>query len=200
VAGSDAPGLSREAFEQLLAALDPVRERAGQRYEGIRARLRRFFMARGMPEPEDLADQTIDRVARKLSEGEIIRTPDLIRYFLGVARNVALQAWSLEQRRRESPRSWEEAISTPSEDDAQEAATLACLERCLEALPPESRTLALHYYDHDPAEKVERRRDLARQLSVGSNALRIRLHRLRAQLAACTRRCLEKGREGGQPS
>jgi hypothetical protein len=39
------------------------------------------------------------------------------------------------------------------------------------------------------------RRALAGQLGVAPNALRIRLHRLRAQLELCVRRCLESGGE-----
>jgi hypothetical protein len=37
-----AVALSREAFDVLLATLDPVRELAGERYEAIRGRLHRL--------------------------------------------------------------------------------------------------------------------------------------------------------------
>src|SRR5437868_5161996 len=76
--------LTREAFEQLLAALDPDRERAGLRYENIRRKLIEFFEARGSNSPADNADETINRVARRLDEGE--RVQDLSAYFYGVAR------------------------------------------------------------------------------------------------------------------
>ena len=59
--------LTPEAFARLLAALDPDRERAGLRYENIRRKLIEFFEARGSNSPADNADETINRVARRLA-------------------------------------------------------------------------------------------------------------------------------------
>ncbi len=53
---SDASALSREALDRLLARLDGDRERAGRRYETLRAGLVRFFEWRGSPFPVDNAD------------------------------------------------------------------------------------------------------------------------------------------------
>ena len=182
------PGLTPDDFDRLLAALDASRERAGIQYEAIRVRLLRFFLCRSAPRPEELADETIDRVCRKLAQGEVIRSADVGRYFLGVARNVAREAWDLERRQRES-RSLDairqmQTPAGPAEDD-----TAGCLDRCLAAMAPESRDLLLRYYDNDPPEKIARRRALAEALGVKPNALRIRLYRLRAQLEGCLRRC-----------
>jgi DNA-directed RNA polymerase specialized sigma24 family protein len=189
------PGLSRESLDLLLATLDPVRERAGERYEGIRSRLVRFFLCRGLAQPEELADDTIDRVCRRLVEGEEIRAVDVARYFLGVARNVAREAWDLDQRRRASGATQEMARRSLAAADEPDQGALACLEQCLETLPPEARDLVLRYYDSEPSTKVERRRALASQLGIAPNALRIRLHRLRAQLERCIRRCLRARNE-----
>jgi DNA-directed RNA polymerase specialized sigma24 family protein len=194
------PGLSRESLDLLLAALDPVRERAGERYEGIRARLLRFFLSRGAPQPEDLADETIDRVCRRLGEGEVIRAPDVARYFLGVARNVAREAWARESRRESGVpletvlRRAAAAEHRPDED------AMACMESCLEAMPPETRDVLLRYYDAASPEKAQHRRALADSLGIQPNALRIRLHRLRGSLQGCVRRCLQKRSEMGPRS
>ena len=59
--------LTKEAFDALLGWLDPNREVAGQKYEVIRRRLITIFSCRGCAEAEDLADETINRVASKLS-------------------------------------------------------------------------------------------------------------------------------------
>lgn len=55
-------------FEQLLAWLDEDRELAGKKYEEIRFRLINLFIARGCRISEELADKTIDRVARKVKD------------------------------------------------------------------------------------------------------------------------------------
>lgn len=62
--------LTQESFDALLAWLDPAREEAGRRYEEIRRRLIKIFTCRGCGEPEDLADETINRVSKKLKEIE----------------------------------------------------------------------------------------------------------------------------------
>ena len=180
--------VSPEAFERLLAAFDPVRDGAGEGYEVIRACLLRFFGARRFARPEELADETIDRVCRRLGQGEVIRTPEVRRYFIGVARNVARETWDLERRRRESGFALEvarRARLAPLPEDEK----LACLDHCLEALEPESRELLLRYYDSGPSQKIARRRALAHQLGVPPNTLRTRLHRLRTQLETRIRRC-----------
>jgi DNA-directed RNA polymerase specialized sigma24 family protein len=194
-------GLSREAFEALLAHLDPDRERAGERYEAIRHRLLRFFACRGASCPDELADEAIDRVGRKLAAGEVIRIPDVGRYFLGVARNVLREAWDAEGRRRSAGLCPEaERVAPGPEPDT---AIADCLERCLEKLPPESRDLLLRYYSVDRSNKVAARRALAAGLGLGGAALRLRLHRLRAKLEGCIGLCLEARGEtstGAAPS
>src|SRR5215216_2251273 len=60
--------LTSEEFDDLLSWLDPNRERAGSRYEEIRAGLIKRFRWRGCSDAEDLADKTINRVVKKLPE------------------------------------------------------------------------------------------------------------------------------------
>ena len=59
--------LTSEDFDGLLAALNSDSDRAGQMYQDIRDHLIRIFVWRGCSEAEDYADETINRVARKLS-------------------------------------------------------------------------------------------------------------------------------------
>src|SRR5215510_12704015 len=84
-------------FEKLLTLLDPDRERAGVEYEEIRSKLVKFFKWRGWPRPEELVDETIDRVCWRLAEGEVIRQTDPFLYCHGVARNVLREAWDSRQ-------------------------------------------------------------------------------------------------------
>ena len=78
-------GLTPEGFDALLAQLNPDRERAGEIYETIRRKLVRLFEWRGCGSPEDLTDETINRVARRLAEGVELRSSDPYGYFCGVA-------------------------------------------------------------------------------------------------------------------
>ena len=82
--------LTDSAFGRLLDHLDRDRARAADRYEELRRILVRFFEWRSAPFPEELADATFDRVARKLAEGVMIE--NIGAYSYGVARLVALEA------------------------------------------------------------------------------------------------------------
>lgn len=189
--------LGHESFEALLQALAPDREAAGERYEALRERLVRFFAWRGGSQPEDLADEAFDRASRRLAEGERIRTPDIAPYLLGVARNVLREAWDREQRRQVQQGEIVRSATVNAPPDG--TAALQCLQRCLRALPAETRELILLYYEEDGSQQIEHRRQIADRLGVAPNALRIRLHRLRAQLEECVTACLDGRSETSGP-
>src|SRR5262245_29135467 len=73
--------LTQEAFDKLLATLDEDRERAGEIYLEIRSNLVRFFEWRGCPFPEDHADETFNRVAKRAEEEKILNPSS---YCIGV--------------------------------------------------------------------------------------------------------------------
>lgn len=195
-----APDADRASFDRLLAALDPDRERAGALYEGLRARLIRFFAWRGAEGAEDLADRTIDRVSRKFSEGETIREADPSAYFYGVARNILRERWT--ERARE--RSRQPLVPFPPAPAPEERAVferrLACLDRCLAALPARSRELVLAYYEGRRRVRIDARRALAEARGIPVNALRIRVCRLRLHLEACVRACLDVSSDETNPA
>src|SRR5690349_2354142 len=58
--------IDRSAFDELLSWLAPDPDAAGQQYELIRRKLIALFRCRGCLSPEDLADETINRVIKKL--------------------------------------------------------------------------------------------------------------------------------------
>ncbi|HEY9501290.1 MAG TPA: hypothetical protein VIR01_06680, partial [Pyrinomonadaceae bacterium] len=74
--------LTKEAFDKLLESLAPDRDSAANKYLEIRANLLKFFEWRGCPFPEDHADETFNRVARKIVDGEEIRNHAA--YIIGV--------------------------------------------------------------------------------------------------------------------
>ncbi len=72
---------------------------------------------------------------------------------------------------------------------------MECARHCLRALPVESARLLLAYYEDDKGKKIANRQELANQLGVSPNTLRMRLRRIRVQLEQCIIRC-EKRKSG----
>ena len=78
--------------------------------------------------------------------------------------------------------------TVPGADDDADALP-ACFERCLAALPAETRTLVLDYYVDDRRAKIEHRRRLAVSLGLSESALRNRVQRVRNRLERCVDAC-----------
>jgi RNA polymerase sigma factor (sigma-70 family) len=173
--------LTQESFDALLAWLAPAREEAGQRYEDIRLRLIKIFTCRGCGEPEDLTDETINRVSKKLKEIQSDYSGDPARYFYGVANKVHLEYL----RRRPAP-----IPPAPPEAAADIEKEYECLERCMQQLTADNRALVLQYYQEDKRAKIDHRKQLAEQLGIALNALRIRAYRIRASMQHCVEGCV----------
>ena len=174
--------LTQDAFDALLTWLAPEREHAAKRYEEIRRRLIKFFACRSYAAAEDLTDETINRVARKVQE-ELGRTyvGDTAPYFYGVAHNVYLE------HVRKKPAPLPMPPPRPTEEVEREH---ACLEQCLERLPKRSSELIREFYQEEKQAKIEHRKMLAERLGITPNALRIQAHRIRLTLLECVRQCL----------
>ena len=189
--------LTKEAFERLLDSLDANRERAGEKYENVRRKLIEFFEARGSNSPADHADQTINRVARRLDEGEGVK--DISAYSYGVARLLLKE--TLRGRGKE-PLTLDLApaplIVTDDDEDERrhlEEARLKCFEVCLSNLPAASRVLIIEYYREEKGIKIEQRKRQADALNMSLNALRLRVCRIRVDLGDCITSCLDRSRE-----
>jgi len=178
--------LSQEAFDALLDWLDSNREQAAIRYEEIRARLITIFTGRGCVDAEDLADETINRVTRRLSQIKEDFTGDPTRYFFGVANFI-----HMEYMRRKPP----QPSPFPPTDSNQLEVEFRCLEHCIASLSEENRYLLLKYYGVEGGSKVEKRKQLAKELGIAPNALRIRAYRIRLGLQECVENCIERSEE-----
>ena len=174
--------LTPAAFDRLLRELDRDRDAAGQHYENLRRRLTRFFDIRGSVFSEEHADETLNRLARKLEAGEEIR--DVPTYAVGVARMVLKEVARAEQAR--APLHNEPYAMTGAESSAD----ADCMVGCLDALSPSDRELILEYYQGEKRAKIERRQQLSRRMGVPVNGLRLRAYRIRRQLEACVTACL----------
>lgn len=171
--------LDRRSWDGLLAFLGRDGVAPGEAYEALREKLEAFFRWRGLGGARELADETLDRIAKKLEAGEEIETTPT-RFALGVARFVALEAQRKSQR--EQPELVEaEAPPPPAGDERVEG-----LVRCLERLPPADRSLLLRYHEESRGQpRISRRERLAKELGIELNALRVRAFRIRGRLERC---------------
>jgi DNA-directed RNA polymerase specialized sigma24 family protein len=169
---SRAAFLSQRELDALLAWLAPSRDQAGEKYEAIRRTLLKFFESRQCGAAEEHVDQTIDRVARRVAGGELIRS-EPYRYFRGVAKKIALEYFKRRARVFDLHLLTRDALQYPHE-------RLRCLDDCLRALPAQTRELLEGYY-------LGNRAALAATLGITPNALRLRVfkekRRLRADIA-----------------
>lgn len=183
----EAPELSQYVFDRLLEWLDDGTESHGERYLEMRRRLVSYFDRRNRPAADELADETLNRVARTLEQGGVIATRPPARYCYIIAkfvlfedlrrerRHVALDETTINVDRRSF-------LADLAEDDALREQRLDRLDRCLELLEPEQRKLIVEYYRDTGRQKIERRRALADRLGISMNALAIRASRIRDTL------------------
>jgi len=193
--------LTQAALDKLLAWLDPDRAAAGAKLESIRRKLMKFFECQGCLSPEEYTDATIDRVAKAIDQSVEIRTSEPALYFHGVARNVLKEYWRKPERKW-APFETLLPSQHPGEDPIELEARASksqrmeqryqCLQGCAQELPPVYRELIVQYYYATGRTKIENRERLAREMKVTVNALRIRAHRLRAELETCVEKCLKR--------
>jgi DNA-directed RNA polymerase specialized sigma24 family protein len=187
------PGLTQIVFARLLEWLDDGRDSQGETYLEIRRRLVTYFDRRNRPFPDDLADETFNRIARTLATDRVIAVTPPARYCYVVARFVLLEDLRSGRRRvsldcvRESVRT---APRSEPPDTAQvEDQRLDRLDTCLEQLAPDHRELAIEYYREAKRGRIDGRRALAARLGISLNALSLRAYRIRSALEACLKGC-----------
>ena len=185
--------LTPESFDELLGWLDADRELAGERYEQIRAGLIKGFGRHGCREPEELADETINRVAKRLPEIIATYEGDPARYFYGVAHNVHKEylrkpmAVSLPQTGLLRGSS----IPTPESREDEERMS-ECLSACVEQLATRDRELIMQYYCGERQIKIRLRKEMAERMGIKLENLRLRAQRIRERLRRCIDGCMNQ--------
>jgi RNA polymerase sigma factor (sigma-70 family) len=163
----------------------------------MRERLVAYFDRKNCFSPDELADETLNRVARRLEEQGKIDSESPAKFCYTIARYVFLEYLRsptdkhvpldelTDQRRITSgkdPWSGEEAETKER--------MLDCLEHCTEKLEAASRTIIVGYYFGEQRKKIENRRSIAETLGISMNALSIRACRIRNKLENCVGQCL----------
>ena len=185
--------LTTEAFHQFLRWLDEGRESEGKTYLEMRHRLVLYFDRKNCAAPDELADETMNRVARRLEEEGTIETEAPAKYCYSTARFVFLEHLRVrtkEQRHHSESRAEASAERNNPDREEMEQRRLTCLERCAGTLEAKHRELILRYYGGRPDTRIEHRRAQASELGMTTNALAIRACRIRDQLELCVRKAL----------
>lgn len=179
----DGQEVNAEPFTALLAFLSEDPNAASDHYLRLHNKLAGYFRLKGMSDPIRDADDTLDRAGKKILEG--VPVPDIDRFCIGIARNVALER-SRKQRR-------EESVFHHFFDHSQNDNTLIdrianLMKPCFEKLDSEDRDLLNSYCAIPPGKsRAEHRRNLAERLKSTIAALRIRVTRLRRELEDCVK-------------
>jgi RNA polymerase sigma factor (sigma-70 family) len=199
------PSLTPESWDALFNFLDPTRPQkqgpnrdadAEDRFQDIERKLAYFFAGRGCSDADDLAMETMLRVAGRCAGLEGAAFTDCIAYFYGVARNVDRER--LREARRELTNRAAAAQdptlfhATDPRGVEEETDDHRCLDQCMATLPSEARRLILSYYGGDTA-AIAGHRELARRLGKSANALRIEIHRIKRTLRRCVTACVQQG-------
>ena len=194
--------LTPRAFDLLLDWLDGGAASGGQNYLEMRERLVAYFDRKNCSTPDELADETLSRVARRLEEegGATDSADPPAKYCYIVARFVFME----HLRRAEQENMLLNSVRRQTEDnrfpgpdaDAEKELKekmLDCLEQCAGKLEAVSREIIQRYYIGKERTKIENRRALAQELGITQNALSIRACRIRDKLEACVKQCVGGG-------
>jgi DNA-directed RNA polymerase specialized sigma24 family protein len=157
----------------LLSVLDADPDRASEKYIDLFERLTKFFQWRGSNAPEDLAQETLRRGFGKVAAGAVIYAAKPDSYFFGIAYNVL----------RESRHTAATDRTVSLDDlpllagvDFREPETRILLAQCLSRLTDEEGIALTRYYTE------EDRSNLASELGVSDNALRVRVLRAKRKI------------------
>lgn len=184
--------LSQEDFQHLLNWLGPDQQRAAEKYESIRRALTELFDNWNCTEADNLADETINRVLIKVRTVAATYSGDPALYFYGIAKKLRY-----EHLRRPRPVPLKSETRLIAAQEAGEKELLhACLDKCLDTLPTTDKQLILDYYRADKKSKIAARKHLGEQAGVSTNALRVRVFRLRGTLEECISGCLKRAGNG----
>jgi hypothetical protein len=182
--------MSPEDFARFLESLSPDEEEAGRRYTRLHKKLVGFFQLRGVSETGRAADETIDRAAVKISAGTPV--PDVDKYCMGVARNIAKERWRGEQREGASFLHFAESLANNCDEEVDRINRI--LQPCFEQLADDERELLLAYCQRMQGRaRAEHRRRLAEDMKTTVLALRMRVTRLRSVLTDCVRKRTREG-------
>jgi DNA-directed RNA polymerase specialized sigma24 family protein len=174
--------VTHEKFVNFLEWLSPDGDSAGEEYERLRFRLCTFFSRRHCRFPDELADETINRVILKITEENIANR---LAYCYGVAKNVYHESLRKERNHLNI-----DEVTVAAKAPAEPSFSSECLDKCLGELSPESRNLILDYFSEVKLAKIELHRRISERLEMTQTALRMSVMRIKRKLKVCVQECM----------
>ena len=188
--------ITSSAFARLLEWLDEGKNSDGRNYLEMRQRLVAYFDRKNCLTPDELADETLNRVARRLEEEGKIESETPAKYCYITAKFVFMESLRgadkknvpLDDVLKQSPSN--QFATAEDEEKKLKEKMLDCLEECTGKLESANRDIIINYYYGEERIKIENRRALAERLGISTNALTIRACRIRGKLEDCVGKCV----------
>lgn len=134
--------LTPRAFNRLLNWLDEGANSEGEKYLEMRRRLTAYFDRKNCSAPDELADETLGRVARRIDEEGLIESETTAKYCYIVARFVFMEYLRSTEKRDEmlaEMRQRPGASERDAEAYEEKEKRLSCLDQCTGKLEPSHR-------------------------------------------------------------
>lgn len=189
--------ITSNAFQRLLGWLDAGANSDGRNYLEMRERLVAYFDRKNCRAPDELADETLNRVARRLEEAGAIESETPAKYcyitarfvFMEYLRGAEKSSVSIDDVSRNPQKNQFAAPESDAEEKETKEKMLVCLEKCAGQLETANREIIVNYYFGEERIKIDNRRQMAQKLGISTNALTIRACRIREKLEVCVGKC-----------
>lgn len=177
--------LNRQQLEALLNWLHTDTEKTGQIYNKILNRLHKYFTCNGCRHSEDCTTVVMNRIAKKINEGEKIEK-EPVAFALGFARLVLHEYWRWQKNSPEIAKP--EIPEPPIVDEQENPGREKCWEKCLKTFPYEKIKLLKDYLSANRKQKFE----IAKNLNTTIESLRVKISRIKEALKKCEGDCLRE--------
>ena len=183
--------ITKDDFEALLNWLSNDDEEAANEYEKIRGGLVRYFRYKGCSYCDELADETINRVARKIEQLDLSTGSKKSTICYGFAYNV-FREYLRDNENKNVQIENETTIEDKSKKyEVSVEKDFDCLEKCLSKLDIKQKELLTTYFSKEKSEKIILRKKIADELGITPNALHVRVYRIKNIVKKCIEKCNE---------
>lgn len=179
--------MNGEVFARFLNYLDSDPSRAQDQYKNIHQKVANFAEFSGAADGTQVADEALDRCARRLDEGVNVPRPKFEGYARTTAKNICQEQRRADQRTKTAFLT----IFANQSDAANKDATgiYRLMKECFKKLLPTEQELLKDYCRIAQAsDRVQKRKELATLLELTEVALRLAIWRLRQRLERCLRK------------
>lgn len=169
-------------------------ESAAELLESLRKKLIYYFQARRCEDPEELAQETLARLIRKLGVQQV-KVDDITRYSYGIAKKIRLEHLRRKEKEQNILNEQQYQASTATTDEVstdEKERRLTCMEKCAADLSATERQLLTSYANGNGRAQQERRKRMAEELNISLGNLRLHVFKLRSRLRECFEKCMKE--------